>query len=293
MSSVAAARSLRRHHQPTDHGCPAHHKSWEVFTFSVFVSRGLGDCSQVPSELRKLLMRLCVVVEELVLVCRVLFHESFAVWLVHQGKITLQFQERGIRFFLHELLEVGVVKLQHLVSPGSLESGTVLVRLSQSVRSGKRDDLSIIESHPVEDISEVAHPLVCVRKTAIRGAILRLSIFAAEIEGNFRPSRMLNRHNRSELIKVSIGDFRKLLLNGLERIHGPSQSIVCSVIFFRGEPDGSVGSWSLGLILVKSSGVVPSKSNHDRLAWDLIVELHQRIGNLRNINFHTHRSGFQ
>lgn len=153
---------------------------------------------------------------------------------------------------------------------------------SQSVGSGKSNNLLVVESHAVEDVTEVILGLGGIGKTSIwiisvtisnkrittsglhtRSASSNILVGTSRTVRNLRSSHLLDSTNSSKNPQVGVGDPRVLGLNGLNSVTGNLQTGIGSVVGLGGETHGSsVGSSGLG-VLVVGSGSVPSETKKD------------------------------
>ena len=62
---------------------------------------------------------------------------------------------KGAPFLVQKLLEVKIGEGSRGVCPGALESGAIRVAPAKAVRATESNDLLVIESHAVEDMTQM------------------------------------------------------------------------------------------------------------------------------------------
>mmetsp|Transcript_490 Transcript_490/g.932 ORF Transcript_490/g.932 Transcript_490/m.932 type:complete len:315 (+) Transcript_490:486-1430(+) len=123
---------------------------------------------------------------------------------------------------LEQELEVIVVELQRIRRPRPVEATASLVAAAEGVRAAQDDDLLVVEPHAVEHVAKVFRSLSGIGKAAIRRNVLAIAIGASELEGDLRPTRLLNRNASGVGPDVSERNLRVLLANGQQQVaHDP------------------------------------------------------------------------
>mmetsp|Transcript_17707 Transcript_17707/g.55922 ORF Transcript_17707/g.55922 Transcript_17707/m.55922 type:complete len:283 (+) Transcript_17707:4880-5728(+) len=156
-----------------------------------------------------------------------------------------------------------VCEFERCRRPRALKATLRRVATTHGVGTEKRDNLSIIKAHAIEDRPELLGSVVAAGEAAgPDGNIIFLRISTPHVKWHFRTSHGLYRHNACKLPQVGIAQVRYGGVDGLEHVPGGSQAIV-------GREGGSTTkahqpAWTAAAVtLVVGAGVVPGKADKD------------------------------
>lgn len=90
-------------------------------------------------------------------------------------------------------------------SPRSVEARPVLVAPPERVRPRKRDNLLIVETHPVKDVPQVVLILVAIGEAAVGSAVFGKTVLASRTPGYLGTSHLLYRADAGEGPEVRVG----------------------------------------------------------------------------------------
>ena len=174
---------------------------------------------------------------------------------------------------LREVLEVRVVPFERIVRPRAVEARPRLVAAAERVRAAQRDDVAVVEAHPVENVAEVLRTLRGVGQSADRRARgARRGVGAAEVVLDLRPARLLDRHAARERPDVGVRQLRELALDRLEYIALDAEAGVRTVFRLRREAHRrAVGAARLVGRAVRAARV-PREAHRHRARVRLLVD---------------------
>mmetsp|Transcript_36442 Transcript_36442/g.67879 ORF Transcript_36442/g.67879 Transcript_36442/m.67879 type:complete len:334 (+) Transcript_36442:40-1041(+) len=152
------------------------------------------------------------------------------------------------------------------VGPGAPVAGRVLVAAPHRMRARQTNNLLVIKSHAVEDVSEVldirSHTArVRRRQATIRNSRGLVGVSAAASPGNGRAAHLLNGSGTGQSPQVSIAHRRILFLDGFEEVTRTAQAGVSAPHRLRGEAHGGTVAAASAVLFRVSARSVPRKAN--------------------------------
>ena len=135
--------------------------------------------------------------------------------------------------------------------PGSFETRAIGVAAAEGVSTRKSDNLAVVETHAVEDGTQVRLLFGAVGKTPIGCARGDITVGTPWAPGDDGALHFLDGCDAGQRPEVRMGYPGELLLDGLEEVPSGFETGVGAVVGFRGETHGgAVGAASVGLLVV-------------------------------------------
>jgi len=115
----------------------------------------------------------------------------------------------------------------------SFESRSISVASSKSMGTEKSNNFLIIESHTIENITNMSCSLGSVRKATIGSASRHIFIRSTWSPGNLRTTHFLQGTHSSKSPEIRIGNPRELLFYRFKMIAGNFQTSIGAMVGFR------------------------------------------------------------
>lgn len=147
--------------------------------------------------------------------------------------------------------------------PGTIETGAVRMGTTEGVGADQSHNLLVVESHAVEDVTDVLVVLGGVGQTAVRGAGSDVLVLAAGSPGDGRATQLLDGAGTSQSPEIGVGDPRELGLDRLQEVSGSLETSVGAVVGLRGESHGGTVATSGTSLLVIGATCVPCQTDED------------------------------
>lgn len=194
--------------------------------------RGLEDpailrlAGEGNTELEQLDERLRELLEEGVLVLGIAIDMLLELLVLDQGEIRRQHHQAlgGLVGELHgpvPLLLLPLLvdqQLEEVVGedggaeiPGAVVARAVGVSAAKSVSAAQRDDLAVVKSHAVKDVTDVALVLAGIGKTAVRRTRGNVLVLTTRSPGNGGTAQLLNGTGAGQSPQVRVRNPRELL----------------------------------------------------------------------------------
>lgn len=267
----------------------------------------LAALSERDTELEQLDENAREVLEEQVVVGSVLLNPRLESLVLDQSKIGGKHHE-GLGGLVLELLGAVPLLLGPLLlkkeavevvghngrreGPRTLVARSVGVASANGVATAKGDNLSVIETHAVEDVTQVLGALAGVGQTAIGGAGSSVVIATARSVRHDGSQHLLDGADTAKDPEIGVGDpgvlgcskllalgtgptwnpAKRLTLDRLEEVTSSNQTSVGTVSALGSEShSGTVATTGLGLLVVGAAAVPCETHQHGAIAAIIII----------------------
>lgn len=155
---------------------------------------------------------------------------------------------------------------------------------TKGVSSNQSNDLLVVESHAVEDVTDVRLLLGGVGKTSVRGASSNVLVLAARSPRDGRATKLLDGAGTSQGPQVGVGDPGELGLDGLQEVSGVLETSVGAVVGLGGKSHGGTVASTSASLLVVGTACVPCQTdknlsnNKCQLPMYSMAQGHQMVG---------------